>query len=61
MNRRGELKYIPKELLEELDNIKINFNVPKDSNAFRKMVEFSEVGRELTINLNFERKKRRNG
>jgi len=56
---RGQLKYLPKEVLKELDNIKINFNIDKDSNAFRKMVDFSEVGREITINLSFERKKKR--
>ena len=59
MTSRGQLKYLPKEVVEELNNIKINFNIDKDSNAFRKMVDFSEVGRELTINLNFERRRKR--
>lgn len=59
MTNKGQLKYLPKEVLEELNNIKINFNIDRDSNAFRKMVDFSEVGRELTINLNFERRRKK--
>jgi hypothetical protein len=57
--KRGNYKYVPKELLEELESIKINFNIDKDSNAFRKMTEFSNIGRELSINLTFDRRKRR--
>jgi len=56
---RGQLKYLPKEVIKELEDIKINFNVDKDSNAFRKMVDFAQIGRDITINLSFERKKKR--
>lgn len=59
MTKRGQYKYLPKEVLMELDNVKLNFNIDKDSNAFRKMVDFSEIGREITINLNFERRKKK--
>ena len=50
MTNRGQLKYIPKKTLEELNMIKQDYNLNgkrNDSEAFRKMSEFSLVGREV--------------
>jgi hypothetical protein len=58
---KGTIKYVPKEVVEYLDSCKSKFNIRSDSEAFRKMIEDSKVGRDikLSIDLNFGRKNRR--
>ena len=58
---RGAYKYNPRELLEELEKIKINLKVPKDSEAFKKIAEYSRIGREVkfTIDFNINRGRKR--
>lgn len=55
---RGALKYNPKEVIEELDKIKRQFGIAKDADAYRKLVDFSEMGRELKIILGNEKRRR---
>ncbi len=43
----GKKKYVPHDILTELENIKIESKIPKDSNAFREMAKYSAVGREV--------------
>lgn len=52
MALRGRMKYIPKDILEELNVIKLNKNL-KDSEAFREMKKYSSVGREVERLMNF--------
>ena len=47
MAKRGTMRYVPPNVLGELDNIKKTNGIKKDSHAFGKMVEFSRVGREF--------------
>ena len=50
MSNRGRIKYVPRKALEELNWIKHDYNLSgkrDDSEAFKKMAEFSIVGREV--------------
>ena len=55
---KGGFKYVPKELLEELNNIKFNCKVNKDADCFRIIARNSKIGRQikLTFDLNERRK-----
>jgi hypothetical protein len=56
---RGALKYIPKDVMKELQNIKIEFNINKDSDCLKRMAQRSDMIRELRfgINMNIKRRK----
>ena len=45
--------YIPKELLDELEETQMNFKLDKKSNCFKVIAENSRIGRQIKINLNF--------
>ena len=49
---RGQYKYIPKELVEYLDDYKKRFNL-KDSDAMRKILIDSKIGHQIRINVDF--------
>jgi uncharacterized surface anchored protein len=53
MVNRGRLMYIPKELLDELEETQMNFSIDKKSNCFKVIAENSRIGRQIKINLNF--------
>jgi hypothetical protein len=53
MVNRGRLMYIPKELLDELEETQMNFQLDKKSNCFKIIAENSRIGRQIKINLNF--------
>lgn len=44
--KKGRNKYIPPSVLDEIDNIKLDFDLVSGSEAMRKMAKFSRVGRE---------------
>lgn len=44
--RKGKHKYVPVNVLKEVDTIKRQHGLKKDVNAFNKMVQYSKVGRE---------------
>lgn len=44
--KRGRSKYIPRETIKEMVSIKEDHGLFSDSEAFRKMAQYSEVGRE---------------
>ena len=44
---KGRYTYIPPEMDEELRNTKSTYNITKQSEAFRKMIEDLRIGREL--------------
>lgn len=44
---RGRMKYVPRPVFEELNNIKLELGINRDAEAFEKMVKYSRVAREL--------------
>jgi len=53
---KGQLKYVPKEFIEELEYIKFDFGLKKDSDCFRILAKTSRLGREMRIQLDNRRK-----
>jgi len=53
----GKVTYVPRVVLREIDDLKIEDKLKKDSEAFKKMVEYARMGRELkrAMTLNFTR------
>jgi hypothetical protein len=45
--------YIPRELLDELEETQMNFKLDKKANCFKVIAENSRIGRQIKINLNF--------
>ena len=43
---KGRVTYVPPSVFNELNNIKIEDGLAKSSQAFKRMVEYSQVGRE---------------
>lgn len=54
------MKYVPKVILEELEDVKREKGMIGDSEAFRKIAGYSQVGREAErlMKLQFSRKPR---
>lgn len=50
---KGRFMYIPSELLEELEDIKINCKVDTKADCLRIMAHNSKIAREIKINMNF--------
>ena len=50
----GRNKYIPRIVIEEVEDIKRSENIKVDALAFRKMVEHSRVGREVEKIVSFD-------
>lgn len=44
---RGRIRYVPPSVLEEIMSIKQEDQIFKDADAFKKMREYSKVGREV--------------
>ena len=53
----GKVTYVPRRVLRELDDLKLEDSIKKDSIAFNKMVDYARMGRELkrAMTLNFAR------
>jgi len=56
---KGTYKYVPPEMLEELENMKKSSLFTKDADCFRKIAENARIGRQIrfTIEFNVKRKK----
>ena len=48
--RKGGMKYVPSNVLNEIQNIKMQDKLLRDAEAFDRMVRYAQVGRE-TNNL----------
>ena len=64
MKKKGKILWVPATTINELTNIKKENNLHKDSDAFRRMEEFSRVGREarkmmFAFGLNPDKKKKK--
>ena len=58
--KRGRMKYIPAVIFDELEDLKMEKGLASDSDAFKKMANYSQVGREMERlkNLDFSFKPR---
>lgn len=54
---KGKNKYLPKDLLEQLEKIKTQSKVKKDAEAFRKMASLTKIGLEVEKKLKEKKKK----
>lgn len=57
---KGGLLYTPKELLEEMEDIKVSCKVDKNSDVLRIIAHNSKIAREIKLNLDFGFNKRKN-
>jgi hypothetical protein len=56
---KGQIKYIPKEVMEEIGRIKFEFNMDDDGECLRKLAKRSGMIRELRFNIDFGNKRRK--
>jgi hypothetical protein len=54
---RGKIGYMPKEILIEMEGIKFNFKIDKDSEALKEMARYSNLGREIWEKLEYSKRK----
>jgi hypothetical protein len=54
----GRKIYVPKIILMELEDLKTEHNIPKNSTAFKEIAKYSQAGREAEriIKFNFKHK-----
>ena len=52
MTSKGAIKWIPREVMDEMICIKTNYKIEKDSKAFKMLAQDSKIGREIRNNLN---------
>jgi hypothetical protein len=58
---KGRYLYIPKEMLEELEDIQFNCKIPSKSEAMRLIAHNCRMAREIKINLGFKYKRGKRG
>jgi len=56
---KGQLLYIPKELVDELNKLKVNWGVKSNADGFRRIAEDARVGREIRFSINFGTKRKK--
>jgi hypothetical protein len=56
---KGSIKYIPKELIDELNATKLQFNIDNDADCFRIMATNNRLAKELKFNLDFRINRRK--
>ena len=56
---KGQLKYLPKELIEELNATKLQLNIDNDADCFRIIAKNNNLAKELKFNLDFGLNKRK--
>ena len=57
---RGKLLYVPRELLDELEDLQFEIKLPRKSDCLKVIAKNSRSLREMKIRLNFQ-KARKNG
>lgn len=62
MAKRGKMKYLPANVLKELEDIKLSEGLFSDSEALNKMARYSSFGREADriTSLDFFGKRKKN-
>jgi len=56
---KGQYKYIPRELLEELQRTKIELDIDNDADCFRIIAKNNSLAKEIKFNLDFTLNKKR--
>lgn len=51
MAKRGKVRYLPKQTLDEMEKIMLSEDINVGSEALRKMASYSQIGRELKKNM----------
>lgn len=51
MAKRGKVRYLPKQTLDEMERIMVSEDINVGSEALRKMASYSEIGREVKKNI----------
>lgn len=54
----GKIKYMPRIVIEELNDLKVEHKINEDCKAMEKMVEYTRVGREVERMMTFNFKHR---
>ena len=52
--RKGRMKYIPAVIIDEMEDLKLEKGIASDSDAFREIAGYSQVGREVERIKNFK-------
>ena len=58
---KGRMKYIPAVIIEELEDLKLEKGLLNDSDAFREIANYSQVGRETERLMTFKFKHKPRG
>lgn len=60
MAKTGRMIYVPKIVLDEIDDLRVEEGFMPNSEAFNKLVKHAEIGREVNriFNLDFSHKKK---
>ena len=56
---KGQYKYLPKEMIDELNNTKFQFKIDNDADCFRIIARNNKLAKELKFNLDFSLNKKR--
>lgn len=66
MIKRGRKRWVPRNSLQAINDIKLNYHIQQDSKALEKMAELSRVGMEvermrdrMTLQDIFKKKRKR--
>lgn len=57
---KGSIKYVPKEVMEEISKIKFEFNLDDDGECLRKLAKRSNMMRELKFRIDYTPNMRKN-
>jgi len=53
---RGKTTYLPKDIIKQLQQIKVEENLKTDSEALKKMANFSKIGMEVSRKIKKKKK-----
>lgn len=52
MKKTGRITYVPRVIIDEINNIKIEEGIESSAEAFKKMSNYSKIGREAIVKNN---------
>ena len=59
ITKKGKMMYVPYDILEELEVIKVNDKIQSRSEAFRKLKHYANEGMNIQQNIDCSRLKKR--
>ena len=60
-SKRGRMQYVPKIIVEEVDMIQTEFELPNRVDAYKEMVSLARTGREFLRMADRNRKRKKKG